>query len=57
VDDLVEVPPDHPARQVAEDRQRHRVDCLDAQIRVHQVDAERRPVEQGFERIVCHRRL
>ena len=49
VDDLVEIAADHAARDVAEHRQRHRVDLADAEVGVDQVDADRRLPQERLE--------
>ena len=44
--DLVEIAADDATRNIAEDRERDRVDVANAEVRVHDVHAERRLVQE-----------
>jgi hypothetical protein len=47
VNDLVKIAADHAAWNLTEDRQRDGVDLTDPEVRVHEVDAERRLIQEG----------
>ena len=49
MDDLVEIAADDAARNIAEDRQRDRIHFANAKVRVHDIHAERRLVEERLE--------